>query len=126
MLQNFEYAYNQAIDCKMEDRISEIEHSLKIKPIKIEICDFKNFKHKIVLYNTGFQAIYQGTGVAVLYIKYNKMIAFHYGFDKPNNIPRDCQEVRGCVRNHTIFMKHYTQDVQLDRKNMIKDILNKL
>lgn len=124
MIQNIEDNYNQAIDYKLNDSYLEIEHCSKMKPLKIEACDFKNFKHKIVLYNTDFQAIYQGSGVGVAYILYNRLVAFHYNYDKPNNIPTDCQEVRGCVRNYTIFLKNYIQDIYLDRKNMIKNILN--
>ena len=57
------------------------------------------------------------------YIKINKMVAFHYDYDKPTNIPINCQEERCWVRNHTIYLKNYIQDVYLDRKNMIKEVL---
>ena len=123
MIRTFDEVYNQSFEKNMDDRIKEIEYCLTLKSVRMAYSFFKSYSHQILLFNTSFKAIYIGTGVVVAYIKYNKLIAFQYGFYKPNNIPSNCQEIRGWICDYTIYLKNFVQDKHLDRKNLIQEML---
>ena len=80
--------YNKA---KMADRKKQVEICLNSSPVEIstkegQICPTAN------LADTPMIEAYHGCGKGTAYIKEGKVIAWHYGHEKPDNAP-DCENV---------------------------------
>lgn len=74
---------------KLYDRSIQIDVCLASAPIEIslkesEICLTAN------LSNTKMIEAYHGSGKGTAYTKDGKLIAFHYGYQQPDNAPKDC------------------------------------
>ena len=85
-----------AYDRKIEERFNTIELCLKSAPIVFTEC--------IDLLNSSMIDAYSGSGKGTAYINGNKLLAFHYGYDQPSNVPQNCEVYRVQLSCHQITL----------------------
>ncbi len=84
---------------KLQDRQDQINVCLTCEPISITPNEYYGNGLTPVtdvcnLSGTKMIEVYQGCGKGTAYIRENRLVAFHYGYEQPNNVPTDCNVVR--------------------------------
>lgn len=82
---------------KLQQRADQINICLKSAPIKIEANIGGSLFVSAVanLSGTSMFEAYQGSGKGTAYVNgSNELVAFHYGYEQPENIPANCKAVR--------------------------------
>ncbi len=80
-------AYNQ----KMQERAEQVSICLKSEPL--EIGDGNHLWGAITSITGDMQEAYHGCGKITAYLKDGKIIAFHYGYERPDNAPT-CEAIK--------------------------------
>lgn len=75
-------------ECNLNERANQISKCLDSEPLEIEVNNGGNPMVSCLSNITGRMIeVYQGLGKATAYVQNNKVIAFHYGHQKPKNAP---------------------------------------
>lgn len=77
---------------KMRQRADAIAHCLNCNPVEIsqkngEICETANLSDSQMI------EVYKGCGKGTAYLRGSNVVAWHYGYQQPDNVPTDVQSV---------------------------------
>lgn len=79
---------------KLREREDQVNICLATEPLKIEKnpnFGINPIEFIVNLSDTPMIDAYHGCGKGTAYVKNNQLIAFHYGYEQPNNTPTDCE-----------------------------------
>ena len=84
---------------KINDRSKQVEICLNSKPLVIEENPYFGNGSTVVRFcvnlgETDMIEAYHGCGNGTAYVSDNKLVAFHYGYEAPSNIPTNCENIR--------------------------------
>lgn len=80
---------------ELKKRFKQVEICLKSDPLPIVPNSFPNpFVPYLAKISDGMLEAYHGCGKGTAYIRDNKVIAYHYGYEYPNNIPSSTYAVK--------------------------------
>lgn len=92
-------AKEQAI--KLANRAQQVEICLNSEPLTVG--DGNNLWTSVTNIGGGMEEAYHGCGQITAYISEGKIIAFHYGFEQPINVPVGAQPIQCEVSCHQIL-----------------------
>ena len=81
---------------KLSDRFKQVETCLDSDPVEIVKNEYATSPVAFVanLKDSGMIDAYHGCGKGTAYMKEGYVIAFHYGYEKPENAPTDCESAK--------------------------------
>jgi hypothetical protein len=105
----------------MKERQEQVAICLKAAPVEIienKYRDISRVTHVANLSNTAMIDAYRGCGKCTAFVKDGNLIAFHYGYEKTDNAPKDCEAIRveaSCTQlcffdNPSVKFKLYEED----------------
>jgi hypothetical protein len=81
----------------LKERYEQVDICLKAEPVQVIENEYSNISpvtHVANLSNTDMIKAYKGCGKCTAYVKDGYLVAFHYGYERPDNRPKDCEAIR--------------------------------